>query len=252
MKQSLRVNYKSVICGSIVALLMTGASVADDGPADSLSTGDIFKRAQETYNSLTSYSDTGKIITSYKGMSDDRTITTFTIKMARQNLFRIEWESQLVSRQVVTKSGKKAIWSAGNGTFWDVGNGPEQQKSWDMALLTQGGSSGDATLTIPGLFFKPHWGNVLGDLGLGEKKEASEKVGNIDCYVVSKKSNDLKTTLWIGKADFLIHQMRDVSIVKALESNDVPLPQSEPTMTTIETHSDIVVDQKFLPADFTR
>jgi hypothetical protein len=171
--------------------------------------------------------------------------------MARQNLFRIEWESQLVSQQVVTKSGKKAIWSAGNGTFWDVGNGPEQQKLWDMALLTQGGSSGSATLTIPGLFFKPHWGNVLGDLGQGEKREAGEKVGNIDCYVFFKETDGLKTTLWIGKTDFLIHQMRDVSVDKALESDDVPLPKSEPTITTIETHSDILVNQKLLPVDFT-
>lgn len=55
---------------------------------DNLSPGDIFKKAQENYASLTSYTDGGKIVATMGGTT---TITSFTIRLARTNFYYIEW-----------------------------------------------------------------------------------------------------------------------------------------------------------------
>ena len=51
------------------------------------------------------------------------------------------------------------------------------------------------------------------------------------------------TTLWIGKTDHLIHQTRQV----------MPVPAKAPiTIVMTQSHENIVVNQKFTPADFAR
>jgi C-terminal processing protease CtpA/Prc len=123
-------------------------------------------------------------------------------------------------------------------------------------------------------------------------------VGDVDCYVVSSEGIDLSkvpnigkpgtldTTLWIGKSDFLIHQIRtryvekadssdkamDEAIKKALEiQHKAATPEAiaamRPQMKTVmkqvqsslgagvvstQTHENIVVNQNYSQADFTR
>ena len=70
--------------------------------------------------------------------------------------------------------------------------------------------------------------------------------------------------MWIGKQDFLIHQVRIVTSaasMKAIMAEGAKLhpeiaarlPKIEYTdMTSTETHENIVVNQKFSAADFAR
>jgi outer membrane lipoprotein-sorting protein len=261
MKKVLRIKCKMALYGVMTALLMVGmvkTARSDNKPADNLSPEEIFKKAQDTYDSMTSYSDKGKTVVINKSMlhlplphwdtntstltvthlNDVTFITTFTTKLARPSLYRIEWEEEPPAElsQGITKTNKGIVWSAGEGDFWNIGNGPEKQKDQHSALT---GYDGDGpTEALPGAFFKMGYSNPLGTLGPNLKREVDEKVGDIDCYVFSKEYSDqTETTLWIGKRDFLIHQFRLVS--------------NATKFTSTETHSDIVVNQKFLPTDFT-
>jgi hypothetical protein len=109
-----------------------------------------------------------------------------------------------------------------------------------------------------------NWGNQLGGSTLTEKRQADEKVGDVDCYVFASELKGRTKTLWIGKQDFLIHQVRTVTSVEAMKavladaakrnpSIAARLQKSEPQgSTSTETHANIVVNQKFSPADFAR
>jgi hypothetical protein len=142
--------------------------------------------------------------------------------------------------------------------------GAQKQASREMAVGGATGISGGAAATIPGTFFKMNWGNQLGGLASSEKRQADEKVGDADCYVFTSELKGTTKTLWIGKQDFLIHQVRNVTSAEAMKAAlaeaDKRNPEiaarrqkSEPQgVTSTETHANIVVNQTFSPADFAR
>lgn len=91
-----------------------------------------------------------------------------------------------------------------------------------------------------------------------EKQEPDEKVGNVNCYVFTRELKGRTRTLWIGKKDCLIHQVRTIMSTEAMKaaldksakitgihSQNVPSG-----MTSTETHVDIVLNKKFSPSDF--
>ena len=78
-----------ITAGILLAGGATMVMLSSDKASDDFSSSEVFKRAQEKYASLTSYSDEGKTITTLNGIT---LTTTFTIKLARPNLYRIEWE----------------------------------------------------------------------------------------------------------------------------------------------------------------
>src|SRR6266705_2801855 len=60
-------------------------------------------------------------------------------------------------------------------------------------------------------------------------------------------------TLWIGKQDFLIHQLRTVTSAEALSAAakwDPEIMSALHGFTSIETHTNIVVNKQFLRSDF--
>jgi hypothetical protein len=127
---------------------------------------------------------------------------------------------------------------------------PQKANDMQQALAMGTGVSGGATSEIPGTFFKQHWGDMLGVAALGRsqlKKGNDEKVGDIDCCVISSvidpsklpnkgklpsntgKVGTITTTFWIGKRDHLIHQTRTV-----MEGATITLPrQSDSDLKTI-------------------
>jgi len=111
---------------ALVILLAGGfpASVfsGDAGP-DNLSPAEIFKRAQDKYASLSSYSDEGKVVCTLNGMN---ITTAFTIRLARPDLYRIEWNQSYPN---LPKGQTMAVWSAGSGDFLDMGTGARKQAS---------------------------------------------------------------------------------------------------------------------------
>lgn len=229
-------------------------------PDGGLSPAEIFERARAKYASLSSYSDEGETVATLNGM----TITTsFTIRLARPNLYRIEWTQNSDSAfSLLTTKSLQAVWSEGKGDFLEfAGKGVARQTNQGMALGAATGISGGASATIPGTFFRLNWGNQLGGPVASQKRQEDEKVGDADCYVFASGSEGRTRTLWIGKQDFLIHQVRDVTsaevLTAALDDARKRNPGMSPTaaqsvtsVTSTETHTKIVVNQAFSPQDF--
>jgi outer membrane lipoprotein-sorting protein len=247
---------------SVAIILMGGATtvvLSSDLASETLPPADIIKRAQAKYASLTNYSDEGRSIATVDGA----TITTvFTTRLARTNLYRIEWQQNSESSFSTIKTKAQAVWSAGEGDFLELGNGAIRQASQAMALAGATGISGGAAATIPGIFFKLNWGNQFGDSVLSEKQQADEKVGDVDCYVFTNGSKGPTRTLWIGRQDFLIHQVRTVTSAEAMKTALAEAAKRNPEMsallhrfepqdrTSTETHGNIVVNQQFSNGDF--
>jgi RNA polymerase sigma factor (sigma-70 family) len=252
--------------GISAAIMLAGGAatvvLSSDGIGDNLQTSEIFKKAQEKYASLTSYSDEGQTVAILNGST---ITTTFTIRLARPNLYRIEWQQNNESAFSTTKTKTQAVWSAGNGDFLEMGKGVQKQASQENALASATGISGSAAATIPGTFFKMNWGNQLESVS-DEKQQSDEKVGDVDCYVFTSelKGKGTTKTIWIGKRDFLIHQVRKVTSAEGLQSALDAAAERNPEIaarlpkiksqgiTSTETHTNIVVNQIFSPTDFAR
>ncbi len=218
-----------------VAVLLAGSAatiaLSQHGANDKLTPQQIAKQAQDAYATLFSYSDSGTAVGESAGTT---TRTTFNIRLQRPNLYRIDW-----TQTGGLYTGKGVVWSDGSGDYLVTGPAGQEKseqpdKMYDMqfALGAAAGSSDSAASTIPAVFFKQTWGDVLELAASGRLKinrESDAKIGSVDCYVVSSvldavslpgqgklpnkmgKVGTITTTLWIGKRDHLIHQCRTSS-----------------------------------------
>jgi hypothetical protein len=240
-----------------IGLRTLPAAAADTATA--LSAAAILQRSAETYAALTNYSDEGA--TASKLGNITAASYTFTIKLARTNLYQICWYAP---DQIYVPKG--VVWSAGDGDYLWMGADfkPRKSASREMALAGATGISGGAAASLPGTFFKMRWGNQLAGTA-GTRRLADEKIGDTDCFVLTHDHGGRTNTLWIGKKDFLIHQVEnDTSgdlIKKTLEEQAKTHPevrsileQSGPDMfqnsRTIEVHRDIKLNQPMRRADF--
>jgi len=210
---------------AIIVLLGAGmatVAISQTSGDDKLTAQEIARESQKAYAALSSYSDTGKA-SSQGGGAD--TETTFNIHLQRANLYRIEW----------TQTGgfytsKGAIWSDGMKNYFVMGTAnqmdaekPEKIHDMETAIGMATGVSSSTASDIPGTFFNLHWGDQLGIFTKGRaqsRREADEKVGGADCFVVSGSlgpaklpngggsSGTMTTRLWIGKRDHLIRQIQ--------------------------------------------
>jgi outer membrane lipoprotein-sorting protein len=260
-----RMKFKLTFLAGVMTLLTVGAR-ADAPPASNSveaksSAKEIFEKAREAYAALTSYTDQGKIVASLNGLT---ITTTFKIKLARPNLYRVEWVQTNDSANSTTITKPQSVWSAGEGDFLDMlGRGPKKQPSQEMALASATGISGGAAATIPSAFLKTQWGDQLGGAARSDTQQADEKVGDTDCYVFSRSLKGRTSTLWIGKQDFLIHQARTLTSAAAMKaaldgaakinpSVAARMPAFVPhDLTSTETHTNIVLNQKLTASDFT-
>ena len=238
----------------------TTVALSSDRAGDNAVTGEIFKNAQEKYASMTSYSDEGQTVATVSGST---ITTTFTIKLARPNLYLIEWQQKNESAFSTTTTKTEAVWSSGAGDFLDMGLGVQKQMSKEDALSSAAGISSSASSSIPGTFFQMNSGNQLGSAS-GEKQQADEKVGDVDCYVFASESKGRTKTLWIGTQDFLIHQVRMVTSAEAEKALLTKAAKDHPEIlaslaimgfsgiTSTETHTNILVNPKLSATDFAR
>ena len=135
-----------------------------------------------------------------------------------------------------------------------------------MALGGIPGISSSAATTIPATFFKMASSDQLGGPSSDEKRQADEKVGDADCYVLASELNGTTKTLWIGKQDFLIHQIQNCKSARS-PAKVAPPPLAAPAnirletiaalekagfpgITSTETHMNIVINQSLSKADF--
>jgi RNA polymerase sigma factor (sigma-70 family) len=258
LKLAIGITAGILLAGGAATVALSGSNASGDG----LTTGEVFKKAQETYAALTSYSDEGKTVATLSGT----TIThAFTIRLGRPNFYRIEWQQSSASAVYTSTTVTQAVWSAGAGDFMlNMGGSTTKWKDKETVLASATGISGGAAATVPGTFFKMNWGNQLGGSVANEKQQADEKVGEVDCYVFTSDLKGRAKTIWIGKQDFLIHQVRTVTSAESMKAIMAEaakrhpeiaarMPKTEYTdSTSTETHENIVLNQKFSPTDFAR
>ncbi len=283
--------------GTCLVVLLAGSAVtvaisqeADGG----VTAREIAKQSQTAYAAFTSYSDTGTATSTGGGAG---TKTTFTIRLQRPDLYRIEW-----SQGGGFYTSKGAVWSDGNGDYLSYGAADkmgtaksQKMQSREMAIGGATGISGSAASDIPGTFFNMAWGGQLGIFTSGRVKAergADEKIGDTDCFVVSSTLSPVKlpnnmgtsgtttTRLWIGKQDYLIHQIETTSeggisnlkftdeslktileragkpatpeaiadLRKKIERDEKAAQNGKMVMT--QTHENISINQKFSASDF--
>jgi outer membrane lipoprotein-sorting protein len=242
-------------------MLVSGATttvLSNDAASDNLPPGEILKKVRENYAALASYSDQGKSVAI---LNDNATTITFITRLARTNFYQVEWEQNSESLLITNDSKIMAVWSSGSGDFLEKGAGPQKQLTREIALVKAAEISDGATVTIPRMFFGMPAGDLLDGEMFGEKRQVDEKVGGIDCYVLTQESQGRTKTLWIGKQDFLIHQIQTVISAEAMQAVFANVSEGRPELAAFlqksphefiltETHSDIVVNQQFLKLDF--
>ena len=203
--------FKFAVGVGVAALLAGGTAtvvISQTGGGDKLTPQEILQKAQDKYASLTSYSDEGITVATVNGMT---LTTTFNIRLARPDLYRIEWAHPVPSK--LYQPGRGLV--GGPGRFF--GNGERFANTTNQQGIGSqqrdrhiGRCRGDR----PGTFFKQNWGNQLGAAGETRRRESGRRGLLRPCQRIERPSR----TLWIGKADFLIHQVRTVTSPEALKA----------------------------------
>ena len=251
----------TLLCGATKPALFYGNT---EEIRDSASAATILQNTAKTYAAFSSYRDRGTTIIEFAG--NPHTMT-FKILLARPTSYRVDWKS--------SKKHKKfngVVWSTGNGDFLQKGTVSKRIKrinGRDMALAAATGISGGVAATIPGIFFNSHWGNPLGSPNVYTRftRQKDEGIRGVDCFVLfnhAKVKNQISfsITLWIGKKDHLVHQIRKTTIMlgmpkingldaakRALLQNMIKQMKGQAVITT-EIHEDIQVNKNFSKSDF--
>ncbi|HYB89687.1 MAG TPA: hypothetical protein VEC38_01450 [Candidatus Binataceae bacterium] len=195
-------NINSIAVFALVLSVATPGATAETRP----SVSDLLAQVQATYDKMQSYSSAGDVTsnTTIPGFAQQELHSTFSIKLARPDLYRIEWE-------MPTMMNRGAVWSAGDGNFitTPMQASPTQMKDMSMALGMATGISGGAANTIPSIFFR------LNSNSLKRSKDAAfgpdAAIDGDPCYVITKKAGTIRTTMWISEKSKLIRQIRDDS-----------------------------------------
>jgi RNA polymerase sigma factor (sigma-70 family) len=236
--------------GITAAILLAGGAttmvISQTVSEDKLTPQEIAKQSQDAYAALMSYSDSGTVVTEMAGKN---TKTTFNIRLARPNLYRID--SIMMAGP---NSLKGAAWSDGSGDYFETGTGKEKLKDM-QAALAYATMMGNSAIAAPEIFFKLTLGDPMGFIVTGKvetKREKDGQVGDVDCYVISSgmdtaKMRDGVTLLggagkmgvandirlfWIGKRDHFIHQIQS-SVDFASTTSDSPARLSDAYITKI-------------------
>jgi hypothetical protein len=240
--------------GLMFVLLCCGATAvfSDDTSINNLSPYQIFEKARENYSTLSSYSDEGQIVTVMDGAVVS---TSFTTRLARPNFYRIEWARISKSSSSTEDAGLQGVWSSGAGNYVQMGWGVQRESDRDVALDNAAEVSGGVT-TIPRIFFDGQGNSETGDSIIGITRLADERVGKTDYYVlVGEATSGAAKTFWIGRQDFLIHQIRTEVSPKVMKADWVEAINSEPDsnvhgFTSVSTYTNIVLNKSFSREDF--
>jgi outer membrane lipoprotein-sorting protein len=167
------------------------------------SVSDLVVQVQTTYNKMQSYSSLGDIIlnVSMPGLEREELHYTFSIKLARPELYRIEWEEQAPNM-----SFRGTAWSAGDGHFITMPGqaSPAQPKDISTAFSMATGVSGGAASTIPAIFFDLSFNSLKFSKDASFRQDAD--IEGDPCYVITTKAG---VTMWISKKSKLLRQIRD-------------------------------------------
>ena len=209
-----RQNWKALLDSLAAAIKVSETNGATSAKVTSAPTAaEILRKMEETYHLLTSFSAAGKMTSEIKtpdflsGAPLPTTDLTFTIKLARPDLYRIEWGHEFSSVD------RGAVWSSWDGHYVLTAGKVSKHASRQLALII--GSTllqGNIVRTAPPLFFPDV---LFGASWLAQLKNAAtqpdERIGGEDCYVLSAEDPTGTTTVWITKRDFLLKQHRQTT-----------------------------------------
>jgi hypothetical protein len=172
----------------------------------SLTPAEILENVEAKYLSLDSIAFDSTIVS-----EDDRTdvrtngkkpasATTCKARLARPGFYRVEWKRPVTSSYVP----EGAAWSSGVRHYTLIADKVSPHDNIDLAFARVMGGGGG--YTFPRLFFQRP-GSVLRYIK-NPTLQPDEKVGGLDCYVVSGETHSgVGQTLWITK-EFLVIQVR--------------------------------------------
>jgi hypothetical protein len=274
----------------IAILLLVITVVAQPGLTQTPDVQQLLRDVQARYASLQSYSATGEV---RGGITSDgssatlpanqsfETRSTFTMKLARPQMFKIAWEQRSGETNGFSFSSKGAAWSDGESRNVTVAGQTMQPADTETAIAMATGISGGAAHTIPSIFFDLT-ANSMTSISKDAVMAGGELIDGEDCYVVKAHSGTSDYTYWISKNSKLIVQamrvssgmsaphdeMTDSDARKVLESMGQKVTdeairnlraeiagaeQSLKSITSsysIERHRDIKTNDVVLPGDF--
>ena len=101
----------ALLVAPLLTLVLDGSSVAQGAPP---SPTELLRQTQDTYDSLRSYSSAGEVTSTFSpaGLEPQQFTHSFTMRLARPALYRIEWEQRSANFLM-----KGAAWSTGEGHF---------------------------------------------------------------------------------------------------------------------------------------
>ena len=238
-------------------LMVTGsvtAALASEVTSDPLTAGEVFKQARANYAAMSSYSDQGQVVRTIDGIT---TITPFTTQLARPEFYLVRWQPNSGSSSLAADAGAQAAWSIGAGHFLEAGYGLQSEDTLRLALKESACYSGDASENVPVIFFNLESDNELDYSTYDERQEPDGNAGSINCYVFSRQSGGMTRTLWIGKRDFLIHQIRTVISAQEMLATTEKITGERPRpaaffhqLTATEIHTHIEVNRPFSRCEF--
>ena len=105
----------AVVVGAAALLAGVAATVAipqPGGGGDKLTAQEIAGKSRAAYAALSSYSDSGTVISEIAGQKN---ALTFNIRLQRPNLYRIDWTQETGLKGVLLASHNGVVWSDGSG-----------------------------------------------------------------------------------------------------------------------------------------
>jgi hypothetical protein len=249
--------FNSVFRAGLSLLMVTGtatAALASEVTSDPLTAGEVFKQARANYAAMSSYNDQGQVVRTIDGIT---TITPFTTQLARPEFYLVRWQPNSGSSSFAADAGAQAVWSIGAGHFLETGYGAQSEDILRIALKESACYSGGASENIPVIFFNLESDNELDYSTYDERQEPDENVGPINCYVFTRQSGGTTRTLWIGKRDFLIHQIRTVVSAQEMLATAEKITGERPRpaafyhqLTVMEIHTHIEMNRPLSRSEF--
>jgi outer membrane lipoprotein-sorting protein len=196
----------------LIVLLMSAYQPAEAQAPDA---AQLLVDVRAKYASLQSYSAVGDTVAGFTNASgaSPEVRSTFTIKLARPQMYRIDWEQRLTSM-------KGSVWSDGESRFVTIADQTSQPADTGTAIAMATGVSGGAANTIPSIFFNLS-ANRIPRRSNGVAITGEERIDGDDCYVLKAASGNMETTFWVSKDSKLIRRVRtDSSGFKPPEITD--------------------------------
>ena len=125
MKMMTWLKIKFALGVGLVALIASGAAtvaISQTSNGDKLTAQKIAKQAVDAYAGLSSYNDTGKVVSEGDGQTTE---TTFNIRLQRPDFYRIDWtqtgksiNSASPLKMQTMQPAKGIVWNDGSGNYF--------------------------------------------------------------------------------------------------------------------------------------